>query len=180
MSVFGTGYQVGGVDVVTSVTFGGTPATCTTVDDSELACTTPAHVSAQVTVTVTTFGGPSLNNSPSDVFIYNTPPPAVTGLSPVGGPEAGGNTVTITGSGFSGTTAVVFGATAATGNCTVNMDTQITCTNVPAGTGVVDVRVTTPSGQSANTGADNYVYAPVPTVPCRSSGPGTRSAESTW
>ncbi len=71
MSVFGTGYQVGGVDVVTSVTFGGTPATCTTVDDSELACTTPAHVSGLATVTVTTFGGPSPSNFPSDIFQYS-------------------------------------------------------------------------------------------------------------
>jgi hypothetical protein len=40
--------------------------------------------------------------------------PAVTGVSPASGTTAGGTTVTITGSGFTGATKVVFGAVAAT------------------------------------------------------------------
>ena len=52
--------------------------------------------------------------------------------------------MTITGTGFTGATAVDFGTTAAT-NLTVVSDTQITATS-PAGTGTVDVTVTTPGG----------------------------------
>jgi spore coat protein U-like protein len=55
--------------------------------------------------------------------------------------------VTITGTSFSGATAVTFGATAATG-FTVNSASQITAT-APAGTGTVDIRVTTVGGTSA-------------------------------
>ncbi len=41
-------------------------------------------------------------------------PPTVTGLSPTSGPEAGGTLVTISGTSFTGATAVDFGTTAAT------------------------------------------------------------------
>ncbi|WP_414631901.1 IPT/TIG domain-containing protein, partial [Brevundimonas sp. UBA4553] len=54
---------------------------------------------------------------------------------------AGGTSVIISGTNFSGATAVTFGATAASG-FTVNSATQITAT-APAGTGTVDIRVTT-------------------------------------
>ena len=65
-----------------------------------------------VTVTVTGPGGVSTTSS-ADEFTYGTVP-AVTGISPASGPAAGGTTVTITGTGFTGATAVDFGATAAT------------------------------------------------------------------
>ena len=51
--------------------------------------------------------------SAADQFTY-TAAPAVTGLSPTSGPAAGGTSVTITGTGFTGATAVDFGTTAAT------------------------------------------------------------------
>ena len=53
-------------------------------------------------------------------------------LSPTAGSNAGGTPVTITGTGFTGATAVDFGTTAATGVKVVN-DTQITAVS-PAGT----------------------------------------------
>jgi hypothetical protein len=91
-----------------------------------------------------------------------TPPaPVASAISPLAGPEAGGNSVTITGSGFSGATAVSIGSSAA--SFTVNSDSQVTAV-APAGTGTVDVHVAGPGGLSANTGADNYTYAPVPTI----------------
>ncbi len=83
---------------------------------------------------------------------------AVTGVSPGSGPVPGGTSVTITGSGFTGATAVNFGGTAAS-SFTVNSDTSITAT-APAASAVgpVDVTVTTPSGTSATSGADQYTY----------------------
>ena len=65
-----------------------------------------------VDVTVTTPGGTSATSS-ADQFTY-IGAPAVTGLSPTSGPAAGGTLVTITGTGFTGATAVDFGTTAAT------------------------------------------------------------------
>ena len=69
--------------------------------------------------------------------------------------------VTITGSGFTGATAVHFGAAAAT-NVTVVNDAEITCT-VPTSeqSDTVDVTVTTPAGTSALTDGDTYSYVPV-------------------
>ena len=83
-------------------------------------------------------------------------PPTVTGLSPNSGLEAGGTSVTITGTSFTGATEVDFGTTAAT-NLNVVDDTTITAES-PAGTGVVNLTVTTPEGTSAVTPADEFTY----------------------
>jgi IPT/TIG domain len=86
----------------------------------------------------------------------------VTKLSPKAGLAAGGSSVAITGTGFTGASAVHFGATAAT-SFTVNSGSSITAI-APAGTsGSVDVTVTGPGGTSATTSADLYKYKP-PTV----------------
>ena len=72
--------------------------------------------------------------------------------------------MTITGTGFTGATAVDFGTTPAT-DVTVVSDTTITADS-PAGTGTVDVTVTTPAGASATSPADQFTYTVVaaPTV----------------
>ena len=90
------------------------------------------------------------------VVHWGTSPPSISGLSPSSGPAAGGTSVVLSGSGFTGATAVDFGANPATG-FTVDSDSQITATS-PAGSGTVDVQVTTPSGTSTNTGADDFTY----------------------
>jgi hypothetical protein len=78
----------------------------------------------------------------------------VTGVSPTSGPPAGGTPVTITGTNLTGGT-VAFGPNAATGvTCGA---TSCTATS-PAGTGTVDVEVTTTGGTSAPTSADHFTY----------------------
>jgi hypothetical protein len=74
----------------------------------------------------------------------------------------GGTTITITGTNFTGATAVTFGSTPAT-SFTVVSKTKITAT-APAGTGIVDVTVTTAGGTSSKTSKDHYTYVPAPTV----------------
>jgi alpha-tubulin suppressor-like RCC1 family protein len=85
--------------------------------------------------------------------------PTVSKLEPAYGPRSGGISVTITGSNFTGATAVKFGANNVA-SVTVNSDTSITAVS-PAGIGIVDVRVITPSGVSATTPADQFSYAGV-------------------
>jgi hypothetical protein len=80
------------------------------------------------------------------------PAPTVTGISPASGPAGGG---TITGTGFTGVTAVKFGSAAS--SFTVNGTTSITATS-PAGSGPVDVTVTTAAGTSATSAADRFTY----------------------
>ena len=75
---------------------------------------------------MTATGGTSAANPPNDQFTYVTPP-TVTGVSPSSGPTAGGTVVTITGTNFTGASAVNFGATAAA-SYTVDSATQITAT----------------------------------------------------
>jgi hypothetical protein len=82
--------------------------------------------------------------------------PMVSGISPTSGPSAGGTSVTITGTGFTGATAVDFGTTPAT-SFTVNNDGSITAVD-PAGSGTVDVRVITAGGTSATSAADQFTY----------------------
>ena len=72
------------------------------------------------------------------------------------GSSAGGDTVVITGSGFTGATGVGFDVTSAA-DMTVDSDTQITAIS-PAGTGTVDITVTTPDGTSPASSADQFTY----------------------
>lgn len=89
-------------------------------------------------------------------FVPASTLPTVRQVNPSSGPEAGGNSVTISGSHLGGATAVTFGS--ATAAITANSATSVTVT-APAGTGTVDVTVTTPSGTSVASPADEYSYA---------------------
>lgn len=97
--------------------------------------------------------------------------PVVTSVSPAQGAPAGGTSVTITGTGFSGATAVRFGANLAT-NVVIVSSTQITA-RTPAGSGTVKVTVTGPTGTSTQNVFFLYatVAAPVLTALSPPSGP---------
>ncbi|MET7763645.1 IPT/TIG domain-containing protein [Streptomyces sp. NPDC005393] len=97
--------------------------------------------------------------------------PVVTSVSPAQGAPAGGTSVTITGSGFTGATAVRFGPNLATSVVVVS-NTQITA-KTPAGTGTVKVTVTGPTGTSTQNVPFTYttVAAPVLTGLGPTSGP---------
>ena len=69
----------------------------------------------------------------------------ITAIAPLTGPIAGGTTVTLTGTGFTGTTAVRFGATDAT-SVTVVSATQVTAVTPAGSAGSVDVTITTAAG----------------------------------
>ena len=139
MTITGTGFTG-----ATAVDFGTTPATnLTVVSATTITVDSPAG-NGMVDVTVTTPGGTSGNLAP---IVHVRCRADRHGREPDGGPAAGGTLVTITGTGFTGATAVDFGTTPAT-NLTVVSDTTITVDS-PAGTGTVDVTVTTPGGTSA-------------------------------
>lgn len=84
--------------------------------------------------------------------------PVVTAINPTRGGAGGGTTVTVTGSGFTGATAVRFGASSASA-MTVVSDTQITATSPAGSSGTVDVTVVTPAGTSATSPADQFTYS---------------------
>ncbi|MBK9527132.1 MAG: VCBS repeat-containing protein [Acidobacteria bacterium] len=97
--------------------------------------------------------GPASANSSSCVDFDVATPPTVTAVNPTFGPTAGGNSVVITGTNFTGATAVSFGGTLATAFM-VDSPTQITATAPMHASGAVSVDVTTPGG----THAPNTLY----------------------
>jgi len=82
--------------------------------------------------------------------------PTITAIDPIFGPEAGGTEVTVTGTNLADVTSVTFDGNEAT-NLTVVSPTELTVV-APAGTGLVDVAVTSPGGTA--TLQDAYTYIP--------------------
>ena len=105
------------------------------------------------------------------IAICAAPVPTVNSLKPSNGPAAGGNTIAIVGSNFTGATAVNFGSTPATSFSVVSSG-QINAV-VPAGSGAIDVTVTTPGGTSPTVSGDIYKYVPSVTSVSPTSGPTT-------
>jgi hypothetical protein len=95
--------------------------------------------------------------------------PAVAKLGPTKGPAAGGTSVKVTGTGFTGTSAVHFGARSAT--FTVSSATKLLVTAPAGAVGTVDVTVTNSAGTSTISSADHYTYAPSIASVAPSSGP---------
>ncbi|HEX3911637.1 MAG TPA: IPT/TIG domain-containing protein [Solirubrobacteraceae bacterium] len=87
--------------------------------------------------------------------------PVISNLEQRVGPEVGGLSVTVDGSGFTGTTSVSFGGVPATFFAPFNDGHQMHVGS-PLGVGVVDVTVTTPEGTSEIVPADKFTYRPTP------------------
>ncbi|MEQ1643582.1 MAG: LamG-like jellyroll fold domain-containing protein, partial [Pyrinomonadaceae bacterium] len=83
----------------------------------------------------------------NDVVLTAFAPPTVTSVNPTSGPTAGGNSVTITGTNFTGASGVTFGGAACP--ITSNNGTEIVCTAPAHAAGAVSVEVTTPGGTNA-------------------------------
>ncbi len=110
-------------------------------------------------------GGAALSNEwPIDIGSPVTDPPAITNVSPSSGPEGGFTNVTISGSGFTGTTDVTFGGVDAM-SFVVNSGSSISATT-PAGTNgnSVDVVVTDNEGSDTETNGYTYTANAVPNI----------------
>ena len=143
----------------TQVLFGAVPATSFTIlSDTQIAAVAPAEAAASHNVYVVTSGGTSAAVS-GDVFTFKIP--TITAIAPSSGSTAGGTAVTITGTGFTGATQVLFGTVPAT-SLTVISDTQITAIAPAESAASHNVFVVTPSGTSGAVSADLFTYkAPV-------------------
>ena len=143
---------------VDQVRFDTSLVSVTPTSDTQITVAAPAHAAGPVGVAVLK------NGAASAVFNSYTyiAAPSVTSVAPASGGAAGGNSVTVTGTGFTGATAVSFGGSPAA-SFTVNSATQITAT-APAGSGTVNVTVTTPGGTSATGAGNQYRYVAAPTI----------------
>jgi hypothetical protein len=134
----------------TAVSFGGTAASSyTVVSATSITATVGAGASGSVSVT-TANGAGTLTG-----FIY-LPPPTISSFSPTS--DGTGQTVTITGTNFTGASAVSFGGTAAS-SYTVVSATSITAVVGAGATGSVSVTKATGTGTLAG-----FTYLPPPTI----------------
>ena len=169
VTVTGTGFTK-----ASRLTFDSKEAKATTyVSPTKLTAETPPGVGT-ADVIVETAGGKS-GGMVGTPFVYISAP-TVTKLTPAEGPEAGKTSVTIEGSGFTGATAVSFGATAAL-KYKVESPTTIVA-EAPAGSGTAAVTVKTAGGTSAEAQADVFTYIGTPSVSKLRPNEGTEEGET--
>jgi len=140
-----------------SVSFGGGAASSVVFVDP-LTCTTPAHAAGIVSVTVT---NPDTQAGVLAAgFTFVSPPPQITQITPNTGSVAGGQTVTVTGTGFLDGATVTIGGAGCSNYDYGGLSTQILC-DTPAGSaGAADVTVTNTDSQW-NTLAGGFTYLDV-------------------
>jgi hypothetical protein len=141
-----------------TVTIGGTFVKTLTTSDLP-----PAQFQNVDEVRITATSGSLFNDFNQFAFDNPVVPPAVSSVSPTSGPTAGGTSITITGTTFTGATAVKFGSTNAS-SYTVNSATQITATSPAGSAGTVDITVTGAGGTSSTSSSDHFTYVAAPTV----------------
>jgi hypothetical protein len=138
-----------------TIAFGQSPAsivgavTNTSVTVSAPPRGAPFTLTADVTVTNT--DKQSATFAAGFMYVIPGPTPHVTSVSPGTGSIAGGEVVTIQGSGFVAGATISFGGSAAT--VVSSADTTIVVLTPPAPPGLVDVTVTNPDQQSATLAA---------------------------
>jgi hypothetical protein len=104
-------------------------------------------------------------------FTNTFAPPTIKKVAPATGSAGGGTAVTLTGTGFTGATAVMFGSTGSS-SFVVNSATSITARSPEQAPGVVALQVTTPAGTSAPSKGH---YTVTPTVTAVSPSGGTNA-----
>jgi len=143
----------------TAVLIGNTPVSSfTVVSPTTIAAVVAPGAAGEHSITVTTPGGTV--TSSADVSFRYAAVPTVTAVGPTSGAILGGTTVTITGTGFTGASTVIFGRLAAR-SFTVDSDTTITAVTPASSAGPVHVRVTTTGGVSAASAADQFTFDPL-------------------
>jgi hypothetical protein len=145
-----------------SVRFNGAAASFSVVGPTQITATVPAGATSG-TIAVTTPGGGATSAASFTVI----PAPSIAFFAPATGPA--GATVTLTGSGLTGATAVTFNGVDAAA-FTVVGPTQINAT-VPAGAGSGPVAVTTPGGSATSVASFTVIAAPSITRLAPASGP---------
>ena len=155
VTVAGSGFVSGS----TSVDFGTNAGTAVDVTSGTSLTVVVPSGTGTVSVTVSTTGG-GASTPLADAYTYN-PPPTVSAVNPSGGPARGGTSVKVTGTGFTGATAVDFGASNPGASIDVLSPTRLTVTS-PSGSGTVNVSVTTPNGTGTKDSA--FTYALTPTI----------------
>jgi hypothetical protein len=155
----GTKVAIAGLHLAgaTSVEFGSVPAASFTVNakGTKLTAISPAEVAGTVDIVVTTPAGPTI---PTSIDHFTFIGPSVTAVAPTVGSVAGGKKVTVSGTGLTGATSVLFGSVPGTSIVVNAKGTKLTVIAPAQAAGPVDIVVTTPGGTSPITSGDEYIY----------------------
>ena len=138
----------------------------TVVSHTQIIATVPAGTGTVEMQVKTLYG-----TTPLNAFDHVTmlPAPQITSVYPASGPVTGGAWVILTGTGLGNVTSVTYGGVAAPfavfcppypASCATS---QLMLTISPPGTGLVNMQLHSPYGDSALTAASQYFYGP-PTV----------------
>ena len=113
---------------------------------------------------VTGWDGPTGLGSPDGTTAFGIGVPIIKSVTPASGPIAGGQVITVAGTGFAAGMTVTIGGTAVTPSNVSYASFTVTTPAQAAST--VDVQVTTSGGESALSSADDYTYvAPANYIP---------------
>ncbi|MEU4555339.1 IPT/TIG domain-containing protein [Micromonospora violae] len=151
VTITGTGFTgVAGVD------FNGLPGTGFTVNPAGTTITvvTPPNPAGPAAVELIFPAGEV--TAPTFTYIA----PTITSIVPDTGPNTGGTTVTITGTGFTGATGVTFGDTPGTNLVVDPSGTSLTVVTPPGPVGPADVTVLVPGANATAPNGFTYVAAP--------------------
>jgi MYXO-CTERM domain-containing protein len=149
----------------------GAAATVGASTGTSISFTTPAHAVGPASVVVQNGDG---QESVPFAFTYLAPAPTVTGISSSAGTKAGGQTVTLTGSGFVAPVTVSFGGAPATVGTTSANSVSVTTPALLAGDALVVV--TNPDGQSSVPVGYTFLEA-APTVTSLNASSGSTSGQ---
>lgn len=158
----GTTVTLTGADFVpgeTQVFFGGVAATALTVtgslDHATLTAVAPPHAVSDFTPVTITVDAPGGQTDAAPQYTY-APAPTLTSMAPVTGSADSGDAITITGTGFTLDSQVLFGATPAD-LVTVISSTELVATE-PGGSGAVDVAIVATGGTTPVVDAGRFTY----------------------
>jgi large repetitive protein len=168
---------ISGYNVFMGISPGGestTPVNPSPINGTNYTVSGLANGSHYFTVKAVNAIGPSDASNEASASLM---PPAVTAITPNGGPTTGGQPVTITGSRFTEATSVIFGSNTAAFKV-VNSGT-ITATTPSHSSGEVDVQVTSPYGTSPASTADLYRFEARPAISGISPDAGPMTSDST-
>jgi len=158
----------------TNVQFGRVSATgLSIVNDSQLTIIAPPNSAGPVALYVINPAHTGGSAGSATVFRYDIPIPRLSGISPSSGSMDGGTVVTLTGSGFTGTTDVWFGGKTATGLHVIN-DSLLTVITPQSSLGSFPISITNAYGQGGSQGPSTlfrYVISPDTTTATNTSTP---------
>ncbi|MBI5066834.1 MAG: IPT/TIG domain-containing protein [Deltaproteobacteria bacterium] len=149
----GTGFAAGA-----TVAFGGVPAAVTASSTTSITAVAPAHAAGPVDVAVQNPDGQASVRPAAFTYL---PPPRLLAIAPASGPDAGGTSVSLSGTGFSAGATVTFGGLPAA--VTAASGFSLTAVAPAHAAGTVDVVVRNADGQSAALPAA-YAYLPAPVL----------------